>query len=84
MIRKFKVLMYAGEFVDEGKLGTGIYTKAVPTLHNEKSSIEERIKIGQKFVDMFKHTPMAKQEWQDQYAANLQQCEYKTVTLIIE
>ena len=88
MERKFKVLMFGDQFVDESKLADGIYTKAVPTLHNEKANIEDRIAIGQKMVDTLGGHPLAsgmfRQEWQDAHAANIRKCAFRTVTVIVD
>lgn len=48
---KFKVLTYQGQWVDELRLTEGIYTKDIPTLHSEDSTIDSIIESKMKFLN---------------------------------
>lgn len=70
---KFKVLMYCGQVVDEGRLNAGIYSKSVPTLHDKNTTMESLIERAKK-IRQLNSSVVGKN-----HIENLMKCELKEI-----
>jgi len=69
MEQKFKILSYAGKYVDVNSLNKGIYATDKPFLYNYSETIESLINRGRQMKDMTGTTLIP-----ESYFENLNQC----------
>ena len=79
VVRSFLALMYAGNFVDQSKLGSGIYSKNIPDLYNLNTTILMLEEGGKRFQKELgtKYIP-------DSYFDNLRKCELVLVDVVVK
>ena len=79
VVRSFLALMYAGNFVDQSKLGTGLYSKNIPDLYTLNTTILMLEEGGKRFQKELgtKYIP-------NSYFDNLRKCELVLVDVVVK
>jgi len=77
METEFKILTFAGEFVDEKNLTNGIYSTIKPTLHHSDLTKDQMVKDAQR---VYKYAPSLRPRM-EKYIDNLLECKLEIFTL---
>lgn len=76
---KALALMYAGTFVDQTRLESGIYSKEIPTLYAEGNTMDSLVIFAKRMTDMH-----GKCFFSESYFENLNDCKLVPVSITIE